>query len=126
MKLKIVYRKNLKMSAGKLAAQSVHAALLLGAWDPKMTVVVLGLSDKKYYETVARHKECARFKDAGMTEVLAGEETCAAFYENVLSPKVEVTEGVNWFPTKDRITVRTPVGNISLKLNKAMTENGIS
>lgn len=118
--MKIIYRKSLKMSAGKLAAHSVRTALLLGSWDPTLTVVVLGLSDKKYYEAVARHPGCARFHGAGFGGAQSEEETCASYYENVLSPKVAVGEGVNWFPTKDRITVRTPVGNISLKLNKAM------
>lgn len=43
-RIKILARKNLKMSPGKLAAQSVHAALALAALvplDPMMSVVVL-------------------------------------------------------------------------------------
>jgi peptidyl-tRNA hydrolase len=52
-RLKILYRKNLNMSPGKLAAQAVHAALLLNAFtddvdDVAMSVVVLGVSNAKF------------------------------------------------------------------------------
>lgn len=44
--VKILYRKNLNMSTGKVAAQCVHAALLMGA-DPKLPVIVLGVSNSQ-------------------------------------------------------------------------------
>lgn len=79
-KIKILFRKNLKMSPGKLAAQSVHAALGLSSPHPLMSVVVLGVSDAKFEENKPRAQYLVR--DAGYTEVPAGTETCLAFYED--------------------------------------------
>ena len=81
MKLKVLFRKNLHMSHGKIAAQSVHAAIGLGCNDPMISVVVLGVSDKKYKEITATKMPIYRVHDAGYTEVPPGTETCAAFYE---------------------------------------------
>lgn len=81
MKLKVIYRRNLKMSSGKIAAQSVHAAIGLGCVDPMISVVVLAMSDTKYYEMVSSKNKIYRVYDAGHTEVDPGTETCAAFYE---------------------------------------------
>ena len=47
-RIKIYYRRNLEMSAGKLAAQCVHAALALPKASPLQSVVVLSLSDVKF------------------------------------------------------------------------------
>ena len=94
-KIKIMYRKNLKMSPGKLAAQCVHAALGLKDPDPMMTVIVLGVSDKKFYECAEWAKEFVNtlraekisnvfyylVKDLGLTEVKPGTETALAYYE---------------------------------------------
>lgn len=85
MKIKILYRKNLKMSPGKLAAQAVHAALGLAeiheeAADPMMSVVVLGVSDTKFDEAQIEHLGYV-VEDAGFTEVAPGTETCFAFIE---------------------------------------------
>lgn len=88
MKLKIIYRKNLKMSPGKLAAQTVHAALGLGANDAMMSVVVLAVSDKRFKEIVEAKEMSPAIErayvvhDAGYTEVPPGTQTCAAFYED--------------------------------------------
>lgn len=79
MKLKIIYRKNLKMSPGKLAAQAVHAATLIGHIDYQMNVVVLAVSDKKFKEIVEQEKAFV-VRDAGHTELTPGTETCASFY----------------------------------------------
>ena len=81
MKLKVIYKKNLHMSHGKIAAQSVHAAIGLGCTDPMITVVVIGVSNTKYEEILANRPEAYRFRDAGYTEVDPDTETCAAFYE---------------------------------------------
>lgn len=85
MKIKILYRKNLKMSPGKLAAQSVHAALGL-LWevegvDARTSVVVLSVSDAKFKEAAEKNDPVYVVQDAGYTEIPAGTETCVAFLE---------------------------------------------
>ena len=81
MKVKVIYRKNLKMSTGKIAAQAVHAVVGLGVTDYYASVVVLGVSDKKFRE-LTNNDKCFVVKDIGKTEVDAGTLTCAAFYED--------------------------------------------
>lgn len=94
--IRIIYRKNLKMTPGKLAAQSVHAALGLKALFPQLTamdsVVVLQASDAKFEQIKAEHKaeqfdpkvdnecDCYVVADKGLTEVLPGTETVLAFF----------------------------------------------
>ena len=78
MKLKIYYRKNLKMTIGKVAAQAVHAAAGYGYQGGAEAVIVLGVSDRKF--------ESIRSKgfvvtDAGVTEVEPGTPTCVAYLE---------------------------------------------
>ena len=90
-RLKIIYKKNLKMSPGKIAAQCVHAAAGLSFTNGLMSVVVLGVSDNKWKEIMKELGvkgyvipfSCYIVKDAGLTEVKAGTETCAAYYEDV-------------------------------------------
>lgn len=77
MKLKILYRKNLKMSDGKLAAQCVHAGRGLGGPEAD-AVIVLGVSDTKFRENCERGYVVV---DAGRTELEPGTETCVAFWE---------------------------------------------
>lgn len=84
-RLKILVRKNLKMSPGKVAAQCVHAALGLDKFHgislhPHMSVVVLHVSDKKFEEAKAAHDGFS-IKDAGFTEVAPGTETVFAYIE---------------------------------------------
>lgn len=84
-RIKILYRKNLKMSPEKLAAQAVHAALALGSHeeiDWTQSVVVLGYSDKKFTETIEAGGALHIIRDAGYTEVAPGTITCLAFLEN--------------------------------------------
>lgn len=81
MKLKIVYRRNLKMSPGKLAAQAVHAATGIGHTDYSMNVVVLSVSDKRFKEIVSERNAFV-VRDAGHTELAPGTETCAAYYDD--------------------------------------------
>lgn len=94
--IRIIYRKNLKMTPGKLAAQSVHAALGLKTLFPQLTamdsVVVLQASDAKFEQIKLEHKgdtfelgtdnecDCYVVKDKGLTEVLPGTETVLAFF----------------------------------------------
>jgi peptidyl-tRNA hydrolase len=80
MKLKIYYRRNLKMSPGKLAAQCVHAATGMGHTDYSMPVVVLSASDVKFREKSVVNGTFTVF-DAGHTELDPGTATCVAAYE---------------------------------------------
>ena len=80
MKLKILYRKNLKMSSGKIAAQCVHAAMGIGHDDYDMSIVVLKVSDEKFRE-VRDNSRCFVVEDAGYTDVEPNTETCLAYYE---------------------------------------------
>ena len=92
MKIKILYRKNLKMSPGKLAAQAVHAAMGLyfevggDIIDHMTSVVVLGVSDKKFVEEATVNGASYTVIDAGYTELPAGTETCVAFLEEDTRP----------------------------------------
>lgn len=79
MRLKILYRKNLGMSPGKLAAQCVHASRRVAFPEEVNAVVVLGVSDAKFNE--AKPKAETVIKDAGYTEVAPGTETVLAFFE---------------------------------------------
>jgi len=78
-KLRVLYRKNLKMSIGKLVAQAVHAAIGCRVTNPSITIIVLGLSDKKYKEEVGKNINAFRVFDAGYTEVDPGTETCCGY-----------------------------------------------
>ncbi len=82
MKIKVLYRRNLKMSPGKLAAQTCHAVIGLGVTDCNLSVVVLTMSDKKYFEAVEKLQcyDHYRVVDAGYTEITPNTETCVAYY----------------------------------------------
>lgn len=77
-RIKILIRKNLRMSSGKLAAQAVHAALALPDTNPNMTVAVLQVSDRKFAEA-KEMPGMVIIRDAGLTEVDPGTETAIAF-----------------------------------------------
>jgi peptidyl-tRNA hydrolase len=82
-RIKILARKNLRMSEGKLAAQCVHAALGLYKAHPGeyRACIVLPVSDSKFAAAKAEHPEAYVVSDAGHTEVAPGTETALAFYE---------------------------------------------
>lgn len=86
MKIKVLYRKNLKMTPGKLAAQTGHAVLGLQPVDNYTAIVVLEASDKKFFEKVEELKGTNTkhhiVTDAGRTEVEPGTNTCLAFIES--------------------------------------------
>lgn len=84
MKIKVLYRRNLKMTAGKLAAQACHAVIGLGVQDNTLSVIVLAMSDKKYYENIDLLQKTNHYRviDAGYTEIEPNTETCVAYLTN--------------------------------------------
>lgn len=99
LRVKVVAKRNLQMSDGKLAAQSVHAVLELAAlYAPltkeelhemaNLTCVVLQASNQKFEAEKKRLGPfCVVFKDAGFTEVEPETETCLVYLEK--DPKAE-------------------------------------
>lgn len=82
-RIKLLVRRNLKMSERKVAAQCVHAAIGLYKKDPQdhWSCVVLEASDAKFEQAKEAHPEGYVVTDAGFTEVPAGSQTVMAWYE---------------------------------------------
>jgi peptidyl-tRNA hydrolase len=123
-RIKILARKNLKMSPGKLAAQSVHAALALACQEelhPMMSVVVLEVNGKPFEDAKANNNPVAVVRDAGYTEVAPGTETCIAFLED--DPRLSQHAGEHW--TIDYTELPEEVSNaIAEFFNAAQTKSG--
>lgn len=81
MKIKVIYRKNLKMSEGKVAAQVAHAVKNLGKTPKDCDIIVLKVSDKKFNELVSEN-DCYIQIDKGLTEVEKDTKTAAAWIVN--------------------------------------------
>lgn len=87
--LRVLIRRNLKMTTGKAAAQSVHAAIGLMKLDPREhhRCTVLEASDaeferQKIKPSLAFHNSlCYVVTDSGKTEVDPGSETALAYWE---------------------------------------------
>ena len=97
MKIKCLYRKNLKLSPEKLAAQTGHVVGNLlrlndeygfGKIDRDTVIVVLKASDKKFEEKRQELKQSYPpvvyylQVDLGLTEIPAGTETVIGWIEN--------------------------------------------
>jgi peptidyl-tRNA hydrolase len=80
MRIKVIYKKNLKMSEGKVAAQVAHAVKNLGITPIDCDIIVLKVSDKKFDELILE-RECYIQTDKGLTEVKLGTQTAAAWIE---------------------------------------------
>ena len=86
MVIKCIYRKNLKMSPGKLAAQVGHvvANLTKITDNAPVKIVVLEASDKKFNEKALDLEGTVHYiqADAGFTEVAPGIETVLGWIES--------------------------------------------
>jgi peptidyl-tRNA hydrolase len=100
-RIKILVRRNLKMSPGKVSAQSVHASLALASimkaspeelmMMANLTTVTLDASDQKFKwaqeELTENGTPFWAFEDSGYTEVEPKTVTVMAFLET--DPKAE-------------------------------------
>lgn len=90
MKIKVYYRKSLKLTDGKLAAQVghvvrnlaiIHGTYIAGKCDK---IIVLHASDTKYNKLLTDIGSCCKIYrqiDKGYTEVPDGTETCFGYVE---------------------------------------------
>jgi hypothetical protein len=82
MRIKVIYRKNLKMPPGKLAAQVAHAVKNLGMTPKDADIVVLEMSDSKFWEHVTKNGRCSLQIDKGLTVLNPDTPTAAAWIES--------------------------------------------
>ena len=81
MRIKAIYRKNLKMPEGKVASQVAHAVKNLGVTPIDSDIIVLKVSDKKFNELTVLY-DCYIQVDKGLTVVESGTPTAAAWIED--------------------------------------------
>lgn len=88
-RIKVLYRRNLKMSEGKLSAQVAHACIGLRTAYPEVDwnniIVVLKVSDNKFWEATREHgtesDKSYLQSDWGLTELEMDTPTTFAYYE---------------------------------------------
>lgn len=68
------------MSEGKVAAQIAHAVKNLGETPTDSDIIVLKVSDKKFFELIEENN-CYIQRDKGLTEVETNTPTAAAWIE---------------------------------------------
>ena len=88
MIIKAIYRKNLRMSEGKVAAQIAHAVKNLGNTPQDSNIVVLKVSDKKFEELTKENPKAYIQYDKGLTEVEPNTPTAAAW---IVEPEYKCT-----------------------------------
>lgn len=85
MRIKVLYRKNLKMTSPKLASQVAHAVKNLGSTPIDSDIVVLMASNKKFDEKIKELDSSDKIYyiqvDKGLTEVEQGTATAVAWIE---------------------------------------------
>lgn len=87
MRIKAIYRRNLKMTEGKVAAQIAHAVKNLGLTPHNCDIIVLMVSDKKFFELIEQAQQDEKHlyvqRDKGLTEVEPDTPTAAAWIESL-------------------------------------------
>lgn len=78
--IKCYYRRNLKMSSEKLAAQVGHVTANLSINRAPERIVVLQISDVQF-EEMKKTPRCYVQVDMGLTQLKAGTETVVGFWE---------------------------------------------
>jgi len=102
MKIKAIYKKNLKMLECKVASQIAHAVKNLGETPTDCDIIVLKVSDKKFKELTEEHKDCYIQVDKGLTVVESGTATAAAWIES---------QGMLYPPDIKRLRAEFKLGN---------------
>ena len=80
MRVNVLYRKSLKMTANKMASQVTHAVIGLGVTALDCTLIVLGVTDSAFTRAYFEHG-CYVHEDLGLTEVSEGAQTALAYFE---------------------------------------------
>lgn len=94
MKIKAIYRKNLKMSEEKVASQVSHAVKNLGFSSKDCDIIILKVSDKKFFELCGAN-ECHIQYDNTLTEDKSNTPTVAVWVvESTLNN--DVLEFAEW------------------------------